>query len=159
MGWYPTYLEQGRGVDAIETGWLTSLVLLGAAVGCLASGFVTTGWPGSRGHSRRGTACTASAGTRRPPAGHVGQHPVRVAEATSVWIAVACLATLSQQATFWAVTTEISGPHLGAIFGLMNSMGVPGALPFDQVLRPVRRVDGDLRLLRARSSGTRRFYI
>ena len=46
--------------------------------------------------------------------------------ATSLWASVACMATLSQQATFWSITTEISGPHLGAIFGLMNSMGVPG---------------------------------
>ena len=37
------------------------------------------------------------------------------------------MAALTQQATFWAVTTEIGGAHLGVVFGLMNSMGVPGA--------------------------------
>ncbi len=47
--------------------------------------------------------------------------------ATSLWAAVAFAAAISQQATFWAITTEISGKHLGSIFGLMNSMGVPGA--------------------------------
>jgi hypothetical protein len=31
-------------------------------------------------------------------------------------------------ATWWAVVTEISGKHLGVLFGLMNSMGVPGAM-------------------------------
>ena len=46
--------------------------------------------------------------------------------ATSAWASLACLATLSQQATFWAITTEIGGIHLGAVFGLINSMGVPG---------------------------------
>jgi hypothetical protein len=35
---------------------------------------------------------------------------------------------MSQQANWWAVTTEISGRHLGAMFGLMNSLGVPGAM-------------------------------
>ena len=33
-----------------------------------------------------------------------------------------------QLAAWWGVVTEISGPRLGALFGLMNSMGVPGAV-------------------------------
>ena len=45
---------------------------------------------------------------------------------------------MSQQATFWAVTTEISGRHLGSIFGLMNSLGVPGAVCLDAVPGAVR---------------------
>ncbi len=49
------------------------------------------------------------------------------AAATSAWMAVACLSILTQQASFWSVTTEIGGAHLGVLFGLMNSMGVPGA--------------------------------
>jgi hypothetical protein len=81
----------------------------------------------------------AGAVTNRNPARHhygsparhrglaaVGRHcasPV----ATSLWAAVAFMAAISQQATFWTVTMEISGKHLGVIFGLMNSMGVPGA--------------------------------
>src|SRR5262249_20889119 len=47
--------------------------------------------------------------------------------ATSLWAALAFACAISQQATFWAVTTEISGRHLGSVFGLMNSLGVPGA--------------------------------
>jgi hypothetical protein len=38
------------------------------------------------------------------------------------------MSALSHQACWWGITTEISGKHLGALFGLMNSLGVPGAL-------------------------------
>jgi hypothetical protein len=41
------------------------------------------------------------------------------------------LASLSAFITlpvWWSVVTDISGKHLGALFGLMNSLGVPGAV-------------------------------
>src|SRR4029079_7224805 len=41
---------------------------------------------------------------------------------------LACLAIHVQLASWWGAVTEISGPHLGALFGLMNSLGVPGAV-------------------------------
>ncbi len=127
MSWYPTYLEKGRQVDSLEAGWLSSLVLGGAAVGCLSSGFITD-W--------------LARVTNRNPARHriygfVGTTLAALAlwasiecespRATSLWAAVALMAAISQQATFWTVTMEISGRHLGVVFGLMNSMGVPGA--------------------------------
>ena len=31
-------------------------------------------------------------------------------------------------AAWWGVVTDISGRHVGALFGLMNSLGVPGAV-------------------------------
>jgi hypothetical protein len=40
----------------------------------------------------------------------------------------ACLAIHVQLASWWGAVTEVSGPHLGALFGLMNSLGVPGAV-------------------------------
>jgi sugar phosphate permease len=127
MGWYPTYLEKGRQVDSIETGQLASLVLFGAAVGCLASGFIND-WLSrvTNFHPARyrvyGFCGTAMAALALLASIHC-QSP----RATSAWAALAFMAALSQQATFWAVTTEISGAHLGVVFGLMNSMGVPGA--------------------------------
>ena len=123
----PGLLAAGAGVSPSDASWLASLVLSGAAIGCLASGFVND-WLGriSNYHPARfqiygfaGTAASALACWRVCNA--------RVALATSLWAAVAFAFAISQQATFWAITTEIGGKHLGAIFGLMNSMGVPGA--------------------------------
>jgi nitrate/nitrite transporter NarK len=50
----------------------------------------------------------------------------------SPWASAACcawafLAIHVQLASWWGAVTEISGKHLGALFGLMNSLGVPGA--------------------------------
>src|SRR5205085_210216 len=127
MSWYPTYLEKGRGVDPIETGQLSSLVLLGSAVGCLASGFIND-WLSrvTRFHPARFRAY-GFCGTALAAVALLASIQCESARATSAWASVACMAAISQQATFWAVTTEISGAHLGVIFGLMNSMGVPGA--------------------------------
>ncbi len=127
MSWYPTYLEQGRGVDDVTAGWMASLVLAGAAVGCLVSGFVND-WLARVTHRNPlryriygflGTALSALmllASVRCESAWH-----------TSILAAIAYMAAISQQATFWAITTETSGRHLGVVFGLLNSLGVPGA--------------------------------
>ena len=126
MGWYPTYLQQGRGVEPIETGWLTSLVLAGAAVGCLGGGIASDWLARTTGRNPGRFRIYGFAGTFVAALAIVAGVACESPVATSAWIAVACLATLTQQASFWAVTTEISGAHLGVMFGLMNSMGVPG---------------------------------
>jgi sugar phosphate permease len=127
MGWYPTYLETARGVDPLATGRLASMVLFGSAVGCLASGYMNDFLARvTRDHPARFRVYGFSGTLLAAVALLVGiqcDSPV----ATSAWAAVAFMAAISQQATFWAVTTEIGGAHLGVVFGLMNSMGVPGA--------------------------------
>jgi ACS family glucarate transporter-like MFS transporter len=127
MSWYPTYLEKGRHVDPLEAGWLSSLVLGGAAVGCLLSGFVND-WLTRITHAHPARyRMYGFAGTALAALALLLSVQCESPRATSLWAALACLAAMSQQATFWAVTTEISGKHLGVVFGLMNSMGVPGA--------------------------------
>jgi len=127
MGWYPTYLEKGRQVGAIQAGQLSSLVLAGAAIGCLGSGFVND-YLGRVTHFHPARfRIYGFAGTIVAALAMLASIQCESALATSVWAAVAFMAAISQQATFWAVTTEISGAHLGVVFGLMNSMGVPGA--------------------------------
>jgi MFS transporter, ACS family, glucarate transporter len=127
MSWYPTYLEQGRGVDAIEAGWLASLVLAGAAVGCLASGWMNDWLARVTRRDPRRYRWYGLLGTLAAAAALLVSVQVQSPTISSVWSAVAFLAAISQQATFWAVVTEIGGKHLGVVFGLVNSMGVPGA--------------------------------
>src|SRR5262249_23724204 len=40
FSWYPTYLEQGRGVDPIRSGWLSGAVLAGGALGSMLGGYL-----------------------------------------------------------------------------------------------------------------------
>ena len=128
MNWYPTYLIKARGAGEIEAGGLSSLVLAGAAVGTLGGGFIND-WLVRRTGSRRwtysgyGAAALILASAFLLASIHC-QSPL----AGSFCAALAAMSALSQQACWWGITTEISGKHLGALFGLMNSLGVPGAL-------------------------------
>jgi ACS family glucarate transporter-like MFS transporter len=126
--WYPTYLEKGRELDGVRAGWLASAVLAGGAVGSTLGGYLAdwlvrrTGdrrWSrrlvGAGGLSLASVCLLASLGCRSPVA-------------AALVTAVACLSAAATVASWWAVVTEISGRHVGALFGLMNSLGVPGAL-------------------------------
>jgi MFS family permease len=128
FSWFPTYLMEARGVPNKEAGWLSSLVLSGSAVGVLAGGWV------------------ADRLTRLGPARIWGR---RLFGAGSLWsaglflflgarcdspLALSLLAALSTLAllltlpTWWSAAIEQSGRHVGSLFGLMNSLGVIGAV-------------------------------
>ncbi|MBL9125248.1 MAG: MFS transporter [Planctomycetaceae bacterium] len=126
MSWYPTYLVRGRDVEELTTGWLASLVLFGSAVGCLASGFFND-WLARITHRHPARFRVAGfTATTLAVAALLVSVQCESPFASSLWAAIAFLLAISQQATLWAVTTEISGPHIGVVFGLINSMGVPG---------------------------------
>ena len=134
MAWYPTYLQQARGVDSVEASWLSSLALGGGAAGCLFGGVVND-WlvraTGSPRFSYRlyGVCCLTVAA-----AAMFGSIACELAWQTTVLCAVAYFAMLSGQAAWWPTISEISGPHVGAMFGLMNSLGVPGAFASSALL-------------------------
>src|SRR5262249_34411119 len=46
----------------------------------------------------------------------------------SVFVALACLGVQLQLPAWWASATQVSGRHLGALFGLMNMVGAAGAI-------------------------------
>src|SRR5206468_9253827 len=79
---------------------------------------------GSRRWSRRLLGCGGLASAALALALSIHVDSVVLA---SLCTALACFCATSVIATWWACVTEISGRHLGALFGLMNSMGVPGA--------------------------------
>jgi MFS family permease len=126
--WYPTYLERGRGVDPITSGWLSSAVLAGSAVGATLGGILTD-WLARRTGERRWTRRLSGAGALGLSAlllvaGVRCESPVATALVTSL----AALCASSMLPCWWSAVTDISGKHLGALFGLMNSLGVPGAV-------------------------------
>ena len=128
MQWYPTYLAEARGAGSIEAGWYASLVLGGAAVGALGGGVIVD-WLVRIGGNRRwaysgyGAAALALAAIALAGSVHCDSLP-----AASLLAGLAAMSALSHQSAWWSITGEISGKHLGALFGLMNSLGVPGAL-------------------------------
>jgi MFS family permease len=128
LSWFPKYLQSGRDVEQIEAGWLASLVLGGAAIGMLWGGFladVIVRRSGAPLRARRwlgSSAYVLAAGAL--VAGMLCDSP----RLTALFAALSCLATTSTLSTWWSCVSEISGRHLGALFGLMNGMGVFGAM-------------------------------
>jgi sugar phosphate permease len=128
FSWFPTYLMDARNVPNTTAGQLASLVLTGSAVGVLFGGWVAD-WITRLGAAR-------ILGRRILGAG------VMTAAAVSLFIGsrsesafvLACLAAVSTLCilmtlpTWWSAAIEQSGRHVGTLFGLMNSLGVVGAL-------------------------------
>ena len=127
FSWYPTYLKLARGVDPLSASWFAGLVLASGAAGSLVGGFLSdflvrrTGRRGIR--CRIGIIAMTSAALAMAASPHCDRN--ELATACTAW---ACFAVHVQAAAWWGVVTDVSGKHLGALFGLMNSLGLPGAI-------------------------------
>jgi ACS family glucarate transporter-like MFS transporter len=126
--WYPIYLEKGRGVESILSGWLSGMVLAGGAVGATLGGYLSD-WlvrlTRERRRSRRLIGCCSLGVAALALLASV---QCEGAVAATCFATLACLSVHAVLATWWAAVTDISGQHLGSLFGLLNSMGVPGAV-------------------------------
>ena len=126
--WFPTYLQDARGLSNLPAGRLSSLVLAGGAVGVLLGGIVAD-------RLHRGPIPTILArrifgsGVYLVAAGCLAigmstDNPTMLA----VFAALSCFVVHLTLPTWWSAAIEQSGRHVGALFGLMNTMGVVGAL-------------------------------
>ena len=128
FSWYPTYLKEARGCLEIDAGWLASIVLAGGAIGCLSGGFLIdwlTRTTGDRFRSRR--RLCASSLMMASLSLLIGKHCDTPLIAT-LWTAGSLMGTVLTLASWWGSVSDLSGRHLGALFGLMNSLGGMGAL-------------------------------
>jgi MFS family permease len=137
FSWYPTYLKEGRGVaDEQTVGALAGLVLAGGAVGSLLGGFLGDWLSRRTGNRSRSLQAT----------GGGGLFLAGVFLFVSVWCdsplaaasytAVACFFANVQLAAWWAVVTDITGRHLGILFGMLNGAGLVGAFASQTLLGP-----------------------
>ena len=126
FSWYPKYLKAGRGITASEAALMASMVLGMAAVGTFAGGQMFDRWVRPLGHSGRrflgGGACFSAACLLG--CALFTQQPWVAAGFT----AVSCFCTQATQPLWWSCAIGISGRHVGALFGLMNAVGVFGAI-------------------------------
>ena len=126
FSWFPKYLQAARALDSVEAGWLASLVLGGAAVGTVSGGILDDLLRRSRArHGRRWLGAAAySAAAGLIGTGLLCESP----RALAVCASLSCLAAMCPMSSWWSCAIEVSGRHLGALFGLMNGMGVFGAM-------------------------------
>lgn len=125
--WYPMYLQAGRGVPTVEAGWLASFVMAGSAAGTLLGGYGDD-WIVRQENplvwrKRVGSFACALAAVLL-----VSSIAVDIPWVAALIAAMAGLALTSQLTTWWACATEISGRHVGALFGFMNMLGLGGAI-------------------------------
>src|SRR5262245_54725314 len=127
FSWFPKYLMAGRHVGTAEAGLMASLVLGLAAVGIVAGGALVDLFV------RRGTGVVV----RRLLGGSAffvaAGFLACALVAPDPWVAtgftgLSCLAAQATQPLWWSCAIAVSGQHVGALFGLMNSVGVFGAL-------------------------------
>jgi MFS family permease len=127
FSWFPKYLGEARRITATEAGLMASTVLAFGAAGTFAGGFVLDRvvLPGGGAAGRRllgGGAFFAAAALL---GGALGTRDPWLAAALT---ALSCCAAQATQPLWWSCAIGVSGRHVGALFGLMNSVGVFGAL-------------------------------
>ncbi|HEY3962914.1 MAG TPA: MFS transporter [Planctomycetaceae bacterium] len=127
MFWMKTYLKEARGLPDREASWLHMFALSGGMIGAYVGGFLST-WVVRQTGERRWSRCLLGCGCVTCCALFLGATMF----CDSPYAACACFAAASfwsqaQISNWWAAVMDISGKHLGALFGLMNSMGIPGA--------------------------------
>jgi MFS family permease len=118
--------DEIRRVPLIESGWLASLVLAGATAGNLLGGVLDDLLRrGGARHGRRWLGATAfSSAAALLVLGLLFESP----RAMAAFAALSCLATACMLSSWWSAAREVSGRHLGALFGLLNGVGTLGAM-------------------------------
>ncbi len=125
--WFPTYLESAHGVSNLQSGKLTSMVLIGAAIGMLVGGVVADRIAAStRSRGLRQTFC--SLGFLLAALFLYMAVNADTAVRLSQLAACSCFCVQLTLPSWWSAAIEQSGRHVGPLFGLMNMMGTVGAL-------------------------------
>ena len=128
FSWYPMYLEAARGLSNRGAGYQSALVLFGGALGTLGGGFISdyiTRSALDRSRARRWYCVTVFFLAALLLVGAVFSEAALL---TSVLAGASCAVMMSQQAIWWNAVCQLGGRHVGAVFGLVNGMGVVGAI-------------------------------
>jgi ACS family glucarate transporter-like MFS transporter len=132
ISWYPTYLENARHVTPTGSGWLATMVLSAGAIGCLFAGWFTDWLVARTGDRRWGRTAQAVCGAGLAASGILASIWTESTLVASIFVSLACFGVQLQVPAWWASATQVSGRHLGALFGMMNMIGAAGGI-FSQV--------------------------
>jgi ACS family glucarate transporter-like MFS transporter len=126
--WYPTYLQEARGASQDMSGRLTTLVLFPGALAAFLGGWFTDWLVKKTGNRRWGRTAQAVVGAGLSAVGILASVWSDSTMLASAFIALVAFGVQLQLPAWWACATQVSGRHLGAIFGLMNMMGGLGRI-------------------------------
>lgn len=121
--WFPTFLQETRGVSVKESGYLQGLVLAGTLIGCIFGGMITDGiWRRTRSLrlSRSGVGA-ASLGTCSLLI--LGAWFVESVSLAVILLTLGAFFAALAGPSAIATTIDIAGPRVPQVFGLMNMCG------------------------------------
>ena len=127
LSWYPTYLQEARGVTKDNSGILASLVLATGAIGTMLGGWLNDWTLRVTGSQRWGRTLQSLVGTVLCAIGILLGVSADSLAWSAIFIAIANFGGQLQVPAWWSCATKISGRHLGGVFGLMNMVGAVGA--------------------------------
>jgi len=126
--WFPTYLIDARGVENVEAGWLTSLVIGGSAVGMLVGGWLSDRISRLSANPVRDRRYLSMSGFLGAAACmFIGLRCESALALAALWSASMCVMHI-QLPNWWSAIIPQAGRHVGAVFGLANGIGVLGAM-------------------------------
>jgi MFS family permease len=126
--WYPSYLQSARGASPDLSGRLASLVLAAGAFATLFGGWLTDWLVRKTGSPRWGRTAQAVFGAGLGGVGILASIWTDSTVMASALVAVAAFGVQLQLPSWWASATQVSGRHLGALFGMMNMIGGVGRI-------------------------------
>jgi ACS family glucarate transporter-like MFS transporter len=126
--WFVKYLQTARGLSNLTAGWFSSFVLAGSALGVLLGGWIADWIPKHCSNAitaRRwlGVGCYSAAAAFLV----LGIQCDDAYALAAFWGASFCAMHVTLP-NWWSVAIPQCGTHVGSLFGLMNGMGVLGAL-------------------------------
>jgi MFS transporter, ACS family, glucarate transporter len=128
FSWYSTYLQEARGVNNLIAGRLSAMALAGATVGSLLGGYfadLITKRTTNPYRARRLLCLCVFFGAAGCLFASVNTDEAWL---SALWCAAACLLMFCQLPTWWCVAFEVAGKHTGTLFGVLNGVGVFGAM-------------------------------
>jgi MFS transporter, ACS family, glucarate transporter len=128
LAWYPKYLQAARGATPNQSSVFTSLVFAAGTVGCLSGGWLSDWLTIKTGSQRWGRTLQSIVGAALAAACITASLLVESTTLSAVFIALACLGVQIQVPAWWASATQVSGRHVGALFGMMNMIGNLGGV-------------------------------
>jgi sugar phosphate permease len=128
FSWYPTYLREARGASNTAAGWLASLALLGATIGSLLGGFAADRITRSAADRYRARRILCLLGYLAAAGCLLTSVSIDAVWLSGLFCALACVFLFVQLPNWWACAYDVSGKHPGSLFGLLNGMGVVGAI-------------------------------
>lgn len=126
--WYPSYLQKARSAPPELSSWLASMVLAAGAFATISGGWLSDWLVRRTGNPRWGRTAQAVFGWILAAMGILAGIRIDSTTTASIGLASAAFGLQLALPSWWSCATQISGRHLGALFGLMNMFGSVGRI-------------------------------